>query len=560
VQLVAFPADCPYIAQYYAPFWDISRSHQRARACATDGTDCSAFDMKFAMIEAGQALQQRRLQKALAVSALVLVVLGAKIQIIAHFGSSTPFWDQWDAEAGFLYKEYLNSNLTLGGLFAPHNEHRIVLTRVLSLVLFELDGGWDPILQMIVNAALHVCAIVIVALTLQRLVPPRRFLVLVLFIAFVFLPPIGWENVLAGFQSPFYLLLLFSILALRGFANAEAFAMRWWISVGYMVCAFFSLASGALTGLAATIVAVLQIMGGSRQGLKEYMAAAMLLIISVVMMVSIPHIDAHDALKAHSVRELLNAFVTCLSFPLKRWVCIWVNLPMLAYMIYVLVRRPPRGSAHWVVASLAIWWVGQMLSLSYGRAVFPNSSRYLDIIAIGLPINFAVLLFALNVVSVDKQRLAAYITVAWLGGTISGLWLFTVASALPNIHEKASQSSQQQANVIAFLKSGNIADLQNKAMLEIPYPNAGRLASLLSDPIVRMELPRLIRPADIDDSSLFSLTMLKGRFYPLIERTKRAAIVVAPFAVGLGIALAFGAGLAGPSFRRRPALRDRGET
>ena len=89
------------------------------------------------------------LDRIFAIAALVLVVLGIKLIFIHAFGSEVPYWDQWDAEADRLYKHYLNSNISLATLISAHNEHRILATRIYSLALFELDGGWDPILQMI---------------------------------------------------------------------------------------------------------------------------------------------------------------------------------------------------------------------------------------------------------------------------------------------------------------------------------------------------------------------------------------------------------------------------
>ena len=65
-----------------------------------------------------------------------------------------PYWDQWD-EARDLFRPWLKGQLTWGMLFAPHNEHRIFFTRVLDLLVIRLNGQWDPLLQMTVNAAIH---------------------------------------------------------------------------------------------------------------------------------------------------------------------------------------------------------------------------------------------------------------------------------------------------------------------------------------------------------------------------------------------------------------------
>ena len=99
-------------------------------------------------------------------------VLFAKLWLVWQLGNPTPFYDQWDAEAAFLYKPYLEGNLTWGGLFAAHNEHRLFTTRIFHLALFEIGGHrWNPVLQMVCNAFWHVAAIGVVLGFAQSVVP-----------------------------------------------------------------------------------------------------------------------------------------------------------------------------------------------------------------------------------------------------------------------------------------------------------------------------------------------------------------------------------------------------
>ena len=86
--------------------------------------------MKLAMKSGGGALL-----------GLFLCVLGAKFWLIGTYGSPTPFWDQWDAEATVVYLPWTNGSLSLSNLFAPHNEHRILWTRALGLLELQLNGG-----------------------------------------------------------------------------------------------------------------------------------------------------------------------------------------------------------------------------------------------------------------------------------------------------------------------------------------------------------------------------------------------------------------------------------
>ncbi|QDM23020.1 hypothetical protein FIU28_19065 [Tardiphaga sp. vice154] len=496
------------------------------------------------------------LEKALALVGLALIVFGAKMLFIRYFGSALPYWDQWDAEADSLYKAYLNSSLSWSALFAAHNEHRIFLTRVLSLALFELDGGWDPILQMMVNAALHVVAILLIVFALQRILRPAQLIALIVFTAVLFVLPIGWENLLAGFQSQFYLLLIFSIVALSGFAVAAVFSVRWWLSVACTAAAFFSMASGALIGAAALAIVAVQLLLRVRHGSKEYAGAAILFGMSTVMIAYVPHIVGHDGLKAHNIRELSTALLACLQYPRAgSWIALLTNLPLVAYAYFVVAARPARTSPHWVILSVVVWWFGQILSLSYGRAVAPNSSRYLDITIVAMPVNFAILLFFATLVRLTgKKWVVLLVTVGWLAMTFGGLMLDMVRTTYPNVIKKAAQSREQEANVAAYLRTGDITALQNKSMLAIPYPSADRLASLLSDPTIRMALPRTIRPEDMDEKALLERTVLRGRSHAALERTKLAIMNLAPVVLALGMALALGAG-----FSLRPApLKDEG--
>lgn len=153
-----------------------------------------------------------------------------------------------------------------------------------------------------------------------------------------------------------------------------------------------------------------------------------------------------------------------------------------------------------------------------------------------------------------KKWVVLLVTVGWLAMTFGGLMLDMVRTTYPNVIKKAAQSREQEANVAAYLRTGDITALQNKSMLAIPYPSADRLASLLSDPTIRMALPRTIRPEDMDEKALLERTVLRGRSHAALERTKLAIMNLAPVVLALGMALALGAG-----FSLRPApLKDEG--
>ena len=472
--------------------------------------------------------------------ALFVIVLGAKLVLIRYFGSGVPFFDQWDAEAAFLYKPYLESTLSFFSLFASHNEHRIFFTRIYSLILFELNGGWDPLLQMVANAFLHCVAIVLLMKVMRPLLDQTCFFALAMFSALVFALPIGWENTLAGFQSQFYLLLITAFLSMIYLVNSRAFSRAWMIGILSGIASYFCMASGALTLAAALAVMAIQLLFGLRRGAREVVGAGLLLAICGLMVVNIHHVVDHDVLKAHSLREFLGSTLSIMAYPHSRPALAFVsNLPVLVFAGFVLARRPHLNSSNWSVIGVAVWFGAQAIALSYGRGSGGELSRYLDLVVIGLPLNF----FALLLWCDGRSPYRVIFLFMWLVLVVPPLLTRIMNQSVPEFVARSGFSAQQIHNVNEFLKTYDPNALQGKERLAIPYPSPERLAALLVDPTIRLALPEAIRPHDINPSELFKRTYFKGHLRPMMQAVKNALLQYAVGLAGLGLALAFASGL-----------------
>src|SRR5687768_9324622 len=86
---------------------------------------------------------------------LFLLIVAAKWAIFDRYGSPMPDWDQWDAEAVELFIPWFEGKDFLSHLFHPHNEHRVILTKLQNLALVLLNGQWDSRLEAVTNALLH---------------------------------------------------------------------------------------------------------------------------------------------------------------------------------------------------------------------------------------------------------------------------------------------------------------------------------------------------------------------------------------------------------------------
>lgn len=79
----------------------------------------------------------------------ILVVLSLKLYWLVSLWHPLPYWDAW-ATGLYLLEPYNFNNL-----FAAHNEHRIVMTRLLALFSYKLSSYWNPKLEMIISVIIH---------------------------------------------------------------------------------------------------------------------------------------------------------------------------------------------------------------------------------------------------------------------------------------------------------------------------------------------------------------------------------------------------------------------
>jgi hypothetical protein len=155
-----------------------------------------------------------------------------------------PWLDQWDAGAQGLYQPWRTGTLHFQSLFAPHNEHPIFFTRVLALGLLWLNRQSDPRLQMVVNAALYAVIAAGLFLILRRRRTPGFQVSCWVLLAVLCSAPYAATNTLLGFQSQFYFLAGFSLLAIHNLAASRPDSFSWAAGVVAGCAALVSMGSG----------------------------------------------------------------------------------------------------------------------------------------------------------------------------------------------------------------------------------------------------------------------------------------------------------------------------
>lgn len=438
-------------------------------------------------------LEKERFAAVTAIAGLLCLLLAVRLWVVHDYGSATPFWDQWDAQAAFLFDPWLRGTLGWADLAGAHNEHRILATRLLALALLAANGSWSPLLEMTVNAFLNVAALGLVLVLAWRAAEPRSlpWLLPAAFVAFLL--PHGWENILSGFQSQFYFVVLFAAGALWWLAVAAPFSARWWGGVGLAVLAYFSLASGAFTfAAAAATLALRGLVGGGRRDLAAALLAAALFLAAAA---ATPTLAAHAPLKAKSLVEFMSGAAVALSWPFgSPLLALLRNVPGFLLVASAVRSRLPAGDRRWFLVALCAWATGQELSLAYARTPDVLASRYLDLHAMAFFANAAALAALLASHAGRWRRILGLAAGAWL---LSGAIAFLspaphLARALVAKHEA---SEQQERHLRDYLRSGDRAALRALPFFALPYPNADRLADIVASPQVRAILPPSLHAA-----------------------------------------------------------------
>jgi hypothetical protein len=434
-----------------------------------------------------------RLVPLVGLASFAAILFGIKLLLISTYGNATPYWDQWDSEAHGLYMSLLDGRLGWEELVAAHNEHRILIPRLLAIGLLSANGLWNPLLQMVVNAGLHVGLACLLVSLLTRIVGRRFLPVILTFCLPLFGWPYGWENTLAGFQSCFYFLLLFSIGSIWLIVGAASLSARWWTGTVLATCGFFSLASGVFALAALAALGAVQYFVGvrtSRLHVASVLALGGLFVLGVALTPAIAH---HASLKAATISQLLYSLDGVLGWPIRVTILgpVLRNAPAVIFATVMLRLRPPANDRRWFLLGLVILMVGQSLAIAHGRATGFVAPRYKDLFAIDVLTNFACLLILVHDVA-GTRRWAAPAAAAWTAVVLGCLGSSVHKHCGHDLQQRLETAQSQECNTRNYVLTGDKKHFEDKPFLHVPHPRPDHLAAVLDNPLVRAILPRNI--------------------------------------------------------------------
>jgi hypothetical protein len=433
--------------------------------------------------------------------AIFLIVAGARLWLIGAFGGVVPIHDEWDADGAAILKPWVEGRLGAAELFATHNEHRPVISRLLVVALTALNGQWDPRLAMVFSALL--CGGIAAGLGtgLQRLFPEISSFPLLAAVTLWLALPYGHENTLWGFQSAFYFLLLFSLLTIWNLCLQPLFSTRWWVGAAAALLACFSMASGFLCVIAVVPITALRALR-SRVTMREAVTLLALGLMAggffLSTRVQVPH---HAVLQASSLPAFTTALARNLAWPYPQIPVLCLFTWLLTLLLGVAYLRRDRGSNEPLVArrselllAISVWVFLQAAAIAYTRGGQPVSvppSRYMDVLALGTLTNFLALaaLIRRNVHAGGwKQPLAS----VWIVVIVAGAVRLSVVE-IGGQRGRDAYLRRAEQNIRRYVATGHRTLFSGNPRAEITYPDAARLMNLLDDPAIRSLLPAGMR-------------------------------------------------------------------
>lgn len=485
----------------------------------------------------------RRVTIALCVFAFVV---GANWATFDRFGSDMPDWDQWDAEGLNLLAPWFEHDHFVAHLFEPHNEHRVILTKLQNLAVVSAAGQWDSRAEVCFNGALHGLIAVAFWIVGCRWISRRWHALYGVTIAALYGLPLAWQNLLGGFHSQQYWLIGLSFAGMLLLPFARPWRGAWWLGLAATTLALGSMGSGFLAAVVVFGVVVWRWL--QRQITARHAWPTLLLMAGLIAVGDLTRVEVyyHAHLKAKTAHDFIFSLLRSLEWPLRDhdWAGAIMWLPFVVAAGYVALHGTARRSrTGQTIIALGGWVIIQLLATAYARgagADYP-ASRYMDTLIFGSGVNALAVGWLLSdavrrtspgVVSIrlDVGQRPALEPQRQVGGetgametsdstsgsksfrlgvwTVGAIWVVTLVIGLHslvvrNVYSELPGTKNYYVNTTAHLRGYLATDDPAELVEPIPYPSAPALIERLAHRSLRALMPVSVRPA-------FPLTEARG--------------------------------------------------
>lgn len=435
-------------------------------------------------------MSRKMSSRALFAGAVLLVVFGARLLVIAHCGAAHPFQDEWVAVGERVLKPLAEGAAGPATFLSPQNEHRLLLTHLSSAAMLVANGWeWDLRIGMVLNAAAQALIALLLFCAADSLVARRLARPALAFATAVFFSlPYAWTNMVIAF-SPYSFHVLCSLLAIHQLcAGGSSRSLA--LGVLFSLLSILTVGSGILIPLAVISALFLQMLRTRAVPTRQLIVCTALAAFAWAALI---HVPEHDRLRPDSLAELGAALAYALAWPRGGLPLLTIGLVSFAsYCVLYLRGHLPDSAGQRALVAFSAWALLHAAALAYsrGEGSYIGEPRYTDFFALwrlasGMCLGCALLGTRSRVARAALAVMAA----GWLAYVGTGLYTETHRS-LQQMSNKARVDVAHRQTLRLFLASGNAAVLQPPA--PIPYYRADELARLLSDETFRSLLPHTL--------------------------------------------------------------------
>ncbi|MCF3652106.1 hypothetical protein [Synoicihabitans lomoniglobus] len=422
-----------------------------------------------------------------------LLALAAHLDLIRVFGTVLPYRDQWQLTGVELLGPWLDGKLSLHSFFQPLNDHWPVLTRVLSFTLIRLNGQWNNLVSITVNALILTAAILLFLRALLPGISGVSRLVFALLTGVIMALPIAWQNTLWGIQSLPYLQILLSLAYLHLLCTATRIDSRWTLAQVIGILVLFTQHSSILAHVSILPICVWKLWRKDGDARLHLFSSGAALATLCAFFLFFPAIKETAQFRADSVALAVEVTLRQLAFPTGHpgWAfLIWA--PWLVYTIDALGRGRLTAPSAFVIAA-GLWVGGQAAAIGYGRGAetYTFASRYCDFLALGFIINGAAWLMLIQTGIPHRLKVGwVALGLAWMVVPLKGFWWeATESHAGFNLANRFVENPANVQRVHDYIATRDpaVLSLERGGNLLFTYPPSVQM--LLDRPHFRALLP-----------------------------------------------------------------------
>jgi hypothetical protein len=449
----------------------------------------------------------------------LLVLLSSSFMFFQSFvlwPLSTPYWDQWDSEYNLLIS-YINHKDILPVIFTPHNEHFIVLHKVLVLNIFIWLGVWsvevEKLFAILTQGLTY--GILTFRLTNHSTYTLSSMVPLLLIINLYFLHPWHWENFLFGFQVQIFIHTLCTISAIVSFRPQRS-AWNDILVYGFVLLSFLSFASGIVTTAVFLCVYVLRLFKDITQSRYRRIFAGhqswVVVIYTCTFLTELyltPTVSGHASLRPNSLVGFFTSLDQVYSFPLKSSYYI---LPFLYLLLGILgikhswqSSNEPALRTGWL---LFLYATGTSFLISIGRGL--TASRY----------NWQLMYLVLSLACILHGSLQinnsffGFLSKSRLLTLLYTLLLIISLARLPADYTQAEKRWIELSKTDQYFING-IPEVINPAIAKNIYPDYNKLSDILNSKDFQLIMPLSMRSSFLDKHTIEPQTVwVNNGVYP----------------------------------------------